>query len=95
MVKINGEKTSFKICLLISLFLLACFGNFTVGGQTRQSPSEQKKEEKVSVLFGVVADNTGSMRTILEKVIATTKKIAEAKKLEDAVFLVSSRSQLR
>jgi VWFA-related protein len=87
MVKINGKKLNYKICLLISLFLTICFGSFTTNGQNQQ-PDEEKKADKISVLFGVVADNTGSMRSILENIIATTKKIAEAKKPEDEMFLV-------
>lgn len=88
MVKINGEKTGFKILLLISLFLTICFGNFSANGQNQKPPVDEKKVDKIPVLFGVAADNTGSMRFILDNIIATTQKIAEAKKSEDEMFLV-------
>lgn len=88
MKKICDDNLSYKISLIVSLFLAICIGNFTAYGQNQQPQAEEKKADKVSVLFGVVVDNTGSMRTILENVIATTKKIAEAKKPEDGVFLV-------
>lgn len=87
MVKINDKKPSCKIYLLIALFLTICFGNFTINGQNQQ-PDEEKKADRVSVLFGIVADNTGSMRPVLNNIITTTQKIAEAKKLEDEMFLV-------
>ncbi len=88
MIKIKDKKLSCEICLLISLFLVICFENFNVNGQNQQSADEEKKADNTPVLFGIVADNTGSMRPILDNIIATTKKIAEAKKPEDEIFLV-------
>ncbi len=87
MVEINDKTLSCKIYLLISLMLIICFGKFIAIAQNQQPPAEEKKADKAPVLFGVVADNSGSMRSILENVIVTTRKIAEAKKPEDEMFL--------
>jgi Mg-chelatase subunit ChlD len=49
----------------------------------------QKPAEKVSVSYGLVVDNSGSFRTLLDKVIAVVSDVVEENTAEDEAFLVT------
>ena len=49
----------------------------------------QKAVEKAPVSYGLVVDNSGSFRTLLEKVIAVVSDVVEENEAEDEAFLVT------
>ena len=73
---------------LLALILLFCLGTATVKAQTQPPKSSVSPPAGAPVTFGLVVNNNGSIRTILETIIQTTKKIVKAKQPNDEVFLV-------
>ncbi len=50
---------------------------------------EQKPVEKASVSYGLVVDNSGSFRTLLEKVITVVSDVVEENEADDEAFIVT------
>jgi VWFA-related protein len=53
------------------------------------APVEKKAAEKTSVSYGLVVDNSGSFRTLFDKVIAVVSDVVEANRDDDEAFLVT------
>jgi Ca-activated chloride channel homolog len=53
-----------------------------------QQPAPQKPE-KMAVSYGLVVDNSGSIRTILDRVITVVSDVVEANEAEDETFLLT------
>jgi len=68
------------VLLIIALCGLAA-------GQNKQGAA--KTTEKVPVSYGLVVDNSGSFRTLLDKVITATSDMVEENGAEDEAFLVT------
>ena len=66
-------------CLLTLLLCLSA------SARTRQL----RKLEKVPVSYGLVIDNSGSFRTIMDKVITIVGDVIEANEAEDEAFLLT------
>lgn len=71
--------------ILIASVLLSLFLCLPVTGQE----SAPQKQEKVAVSYGLVIDNSGSIRTILDKVIAVVSDVIEANEAEDEAFFLT------
>jgi uncharacterized protein with von Willebrand factor type A (vWA) domain len=73
-----------KLILMLILFLILISAN----AKAQQPKPSVNPPTSTSVVFGMVVDNSGSTRSILETIIQTTKKIAKAKLPSDEAFLV-------
>lgn len=74
--------------LFLSILFLLAVPAIAVRGQSDAKPSAPEAETSVAVSYGLVVDNSGSFRLILDKVIELTKDIAEENKGDDETFLV-------
>lgn len=74
------KKTSLTI---IIFFALA----FAVSAQNKPAATTEPKAA-VALSYGIVVDNSGSYRTILDKVLEITKGVAEANNADDETFLM-------
>lgn len=72
-----------KLLITLVLFFSLC----AVNVNAQQKPVVNSPAG-TSVVFGIVVDNSGSTRNILETIIQTTKKFAKAKQSSDEAFLV-------
>src|SRR5215218_8798166 len=70
---------------LLAGALLTFIFCLTVRAQEQTAP----KTGKVGVSYGLVIDNSGSVRTLLDKIISLTTEIVAANGPEDEAFLVT------
>ena len=70
--------------ILISMLALCA----SAAAQDKTSAS-QKAAEKIPVSYGLVVDNSGSFRPLLDKVIAVVSDVVEENAAEDEAFLVT------
>jgi Ca-activated chloride channel family protein len=73
----------FAATLLLSLGLCV-----HASAQDTTAPG-QKSSETVPVSYGLVVDNSGSFRTLLDKVVAVTSDVVEENGADDEAFLVT------
>lgn len=71
--------------LLITTLLLAILLCLPAKAQER----EVQKPDKMPVSYGLVIDNSGSIRTILDNVITVVSDVVEANEAEDEAFLLT------
>jgi VWFA-related protein len=60
-----------------------------VYGQEKQTPESPQQPASVPVSYGLVIDNSGSLRLLLDKVIRLVSDIVDANGPEDEAFLVT------
>ena len=75
--------------LFPSILLLLCLSAAAALGQTDAKTAVPETEKPVPVSYGIVVDNSGSYRMILDRVIELVKDIVEENKEGDETFLVS------
>jgi len=73
-------------CLGAVLILIA---GMCVSASAQDAALAQKVIEKTSVSYGLVVDNSGSFRTLFDKVIGVVSDVVEENKDEDEAFLVT------
>jgi Mg-chelatase subunit ChlD len=81
------ENRQMKRIFLSILFLLPVLA-IVASGQDGTKPAAPDAEKAPPVSYGLVVDNSGSFRLILDKVIELTKDIVEENKGDDETFLV-------
>ena len=75
-----------RVIAVLSLCILAfCSSAF---GQAKPQPPA-KPAEKIPVSYGLVADNSGSFRMLLDNVVRVVSDVVEANGVEDEAFLVT------
>jgi len=74
---------SFAVILVLMLALCA-----SISAQDKTAGS-QKADEKLAVSYGLVVDNSGSFRPLLDRVITVVSDIVEENAAEDEAFLVT------
>ena len=72
-----------------SILFLLFVSAFTVFGQSDATNTVPNAEKPVQVSYGIVVDNSGSYRMIMDKVVELVKDIVEENKEGDETFLVS------
>lgn len=72
--------------ILTASFVLTLFLCLSTQAQEKQPAS---KAEKVAVSYGLVIDNSGSIRTLLDKVITVVTDVVDANEAEDEAFLLT------
>jgi VWFA-related protein len=70
------------------IFFLLSVSAIGVRGQGDAVPAAPEAEKAPPVSYGLVVDNSGSFRLILDRVIDVTKDIVEENKGDDETFLV-------
>ena len=75
-----------KQIVIIAFLCLICVG--MAGGQ-KQAPVPESVSAPIPVSYGLVIDNSGSYRTLLEKVIKLVSAIVDENKPGDEAFLVT------
>jgi VWFA-related protein len=73
----------------LSILFFLCVSVFTVFGQTDSKSTVPDTEKPGQVSYGIVVDNSGSYRMIMDKVVELVKDIVEENKEGDETFLVS------
>lgn len=73
--------------IFISILFLLSVSSITVRGQDTK-PAAPEAEKPVPVSYGLVVDNSGSFRLILDRVIDVTKDVVEENQGDDETFLV-------
>src|SRR5688572_18442359 len=73
-----------SIAVLLSLFVLVSWAS----GQNKVEQL-QKVSERTGVSYGLVVDNSGSFRMLLDRVISVTSDVVEANNADDEAFLVT------
>lgn len=79
----------------LSIAFLLCVSSIAALGQSDAKPGVPAAEKPVPVSYGLVVDNSGSFRLILDRVIELTKDIVEENKGDDETFLVRFTSTER
>jgi len=74
-----------KIITIAFLFFLSVI---TLSAQDKNVTQPKNENSQISVSYGIVVDNSGSYRMLLDKVVATVKDIVEENKADDETFLV-------
>lgn len=74
---------------LLTLLLLGVSTFTAMGQQTDTKTTAPEAEKQVVVSYGIVVDNSGSYRMIMDKVVELVKDIVEENKEGDETFLVS------
>lgn len=70
--------------------LLSTLGLYVQGaGQTGPASPQKTTEAAPPVSYGLVVDNSGSFRTMLDKVVAVTSDVVEENGADDEAFLVT------
>ncbi|HLL99921.1 MAG TPA: VWA domain-containing protein [Pyrinomonadaceae bacterium] len=78
-----------KLFSAIGLLLVVSLVNaFAQQNKAESGAATPKTATAAAVSYGIVVDNSGSFRSILEKVIEITKDIVEENKANDETFLV-------
>ena len=72
----------------IAVILLSIVG-LCLPAAGQDAPTTQKSGEKSAVSYGLVVDNSGSFRTLLEKVVTVTSDVVEENGPDDEAFLVT------
>lgn len=72
--------------ILTASFVLTLFLCLSTQAQEKQPAP---KAEKVAVSYGLVIDNSGSIRTLLDKVITVVTDVVDANEAEDEAFLLT------
>ena len=72
----------------IAAFLILVAGMFA-SASAQDADLAPKAVEKKSLSYGLVVDNSGSFRTLLDKVITVVSDIVEENQAEDEAFLVT------
>lgn len=73
----------------LSILFLLCVSIITALGQTDAKTPTPDAEKPAQVSYGIVVDNSGSYRMIMDKVVELVKDIVEENKEGDETFLVS------
>ncbi len=73
--------------LLVILFLT--LGLCVPSAAQDRVESSQKPTEKIPVSYGFVVDNSGSFRTLIDKVITVVSDVVEENEADDEAFLVT------
>ncbi|CAN5516454.1 hypothetical protein BH18ACI3_BH18ACI3_21570 [soil metagenome] len=71
-----------------AIILISIFG-FCVSVSGQDVSVAQKSVEKAPVSYGLVVDNSGSFRSLLDKVITVVSEIVEENGADDEAFLVT------
>ncbi|HEY0051217.1 MAG TPA: VWA domain-containing protein, partial [Pyrinomonadaceae bacterium] len=71
--------------LIVLLLALSPVNSF---GQDKSAGAATQQKASVPVSYGIVVDNSGSYRAILERIIEITKDIVEANRADDETFLM-------
>ena len=71
--------------ILTASLVLILFLCLSTSAQEKPAP----KAEKVPVSYGLVIDNSGSIRTLLDKVITVVSDVVDANEAEDEAFLLT------
>lgn len=71
-----------------AVILISILGLCVPAG-AQEAASPQKSAEKVLVSYGLVVDNSGSFRSLLDKVITVVSDVVEENKEDDETFLVT------
>lgn len=72
------------VLVLLSIFVLC----LPATAQKQNAPSAQPAE-KLPLSYGLVVDNSGSYRTLLDRVITVVSDVVEENQAEDEAFLVT------
>lgn len=72
----------------LSIAFLLCISSIAALGQSEAKPAVPDPEKPVPMSYGLVVDNSGSFRLLLDRVIELTKDIVEENKGDDETFLV-------
>ncbi|MDQ3801209.1 MAG: VWA domain-containing protein [Acidobacteriota bacterium] len=73
---------------IVLLLVLSLANAFAQNKTASQSGAATQQKPLVPVSYGVVVDNSGSFRMILDRVVEITKDIVEENKANDETFLV-------
>jgi len=73
----------------LSILFLLCVSTIAALGQTDAKTPTSDVEKATHVSYGIVVDNSGSYRMIMDKVVELVKDIVEENKEGDETFLVS------
>jgi VWFA-related protein len=73
----------------LSILFLLCVSTITALGQADAKTAVPNAEKPAQVSYGIVVDNSGSYRMIMDKVVELVKDIVEENKEGDETFLVS------
>ncbi len=74
--------------ILFSQFLLLIISVSSIFPQ-RENEKHPVRSAEPAVSYGLVIDNSGSYRSLFERVVGIVKEIAESKQSEDEAFLVT------
>lgn len=74
--------------LFSSIVLLLALSPVNSFGQNKSAGAATQQKASVPVSYGIVVDNSGSYRAILERIIEITKDIVEANRADDETFLM-------
>lgn len=74
--------------LFSSIVLLLALSPVNSFGQDKSAGTATQQKASVPVSYGIVVDNSGSYRAILERIIEITKDIVEANRADDETFLM-------
>lgn len=72
----------------LAVILVSILG-LCVAATAQDRTGVQKSAEKLPVSYGLVVDNSGSFRTLLDKVITVVSDVIEENAAEDETFLVT------
>ena len=72
----------------LAVILVSILG-LCVAATAQDRTGVQKSAEKLPVSYGLVVDNSGSFRTLLDKVITVVSDVVEENAAEDETFLVT------
>jgi Ca-activated chloride channel family protein len=73
----------------LSVLFVLCVSAFTALGQSDAKTPMPDAEKRAPISYGIVVDNSGSYRMIMDKVVELVKDIVEENKEGDETFLVS------
>ncbi|MEO8043218.1 MAG: VWA domain-containing protein, partial [Acidobacteriota bacterium] len=74
---------------IFAAILLLTLGLCIPAAAQDATASSQKTSEGAPVSYGLVVDNSGSFRTLIDKVVAVTSDVVEENGAEDEAFLVT------
>jgi len=73
---------------ILTVGFLLCFSIINSFAQDKDAGKLKNETAQVSVSYGIVVDNSGSYRTLLEGIIEAVKNIVNDNKADDETFLV-------
>ncbi len=74
--------------ILTSIFTIIIFSSLLIA-QKQNAGVKEIAADPAPVSYGIVVDNSGSYRSLLEKIIQLTEDLVEVNKAEDETFLVT------